>query len=109
MQLTSLFRSDILSVMAKGQEEQVFTIRDLNRQTSKVLEVTRQHGKATIRGRNGEEFQIFPTRKNSSRAKGLNFQERQRKHMQALVAMGAKGPADEAGIERLNQIIAGEE
>ena len=96
----------MMSVMS---ERKAYTVRDMNRNTAKVLEACREYGSATIRSRNGDEYRITPVQKQDSPQPRSSFVERMRAHQKQLQEMGAAGPATEEGMERLNQIIAGEE
>ena len=79
------------------------------RNTAQVLEACRESGSATIRSRRGDEYRITPVQKDHSTVLKSSFIERLRKHHSMLQEMGARGPAIEDGMERLNRIIAGEE
>ena len=52
-----LYLSDMRHISANA----VFSLRDLNRQPAKVLEVVRKYGSVEIRTRSGEVFTVSPT------------------------------------------------
>ena len=87
----------------------IYTVRDMNRNTAQVLEACREYGSATIRSRNGDEYRISPVPKQEDAQPKSSFIQRMREHQDTLRAMGAAGPATEEGMERLNEILAGEE
>ena len=93
----------------------VFTVRDMNRNTAKVLAACRQHGRVVVRSRGGEEFEMAPMKApeppetpmdREERVK--NALERMRLYREKIRAMGMRGPQTPEEIERVNQIIAGE-
>ena len=94
---------------------EVFTVRDMNRDTAAVLEACRQHGQVVIRHRSGERFAITvlketgaggPEARSPERIR--QARERMARHRARMQAMGVRGPATREGIEHLNRIIAGE-
>lgn len=88
----------------------VFTVRDLNRDTAKVLEACRQRGRVLIRHRSGEQFAITPVESEDTAAgPRADFVERMAIHRERMRAMGVRGPKLQKDIERLNRLIAGEE
>ncbi len=100
--------------MAKTPPE-VFTVREMNRDTAAVLDACRQHGQVVIRHRSGEQFAITvmkdgaaagPEARSPERIR--QAQERMQRHRARMRAMGVRGPATPEGIEHLNRIIAGE-
>lgn len=92
----------------------VFTVRDMNRNTATVLEACRQNGRIIVRHRSGEEFQMVPVQEATSSSTETPQQrkraaiERMQAHRERIRKMGVRGPTTPEGIDRLNQIIAGE-
>ena len=81
----------------------VFTVRDMNRNTSTVLAAARQHGKVTIRSRAGEEFNVESVKP----VVATDILERLRLHHERMAELGNTcGP--NADVERHTQVIAGE-
>jgi hypothetical protein len=100
-----------------AKRPEIFTVRDMNRNTAAVLETCRQHGRVVIRQRNGEQFAITQIKPDAPNAE-LNpaLAERIRAHLERMKllrermrALGVKGPATPEGIDELNRIIAGDE
>jgi hypothetical protein len=86
----------------------IFTVRDMNRNSRVVLDAAKFHGQVTIRSRNGEEFKVQPLAVATAGPKP-DFVERMRLHRIRMRELGFVGPKTEAGLERINRIIAGEE
>lgn len=93
----------------------VFTVRDMNRNTAKVLAACRLHGRVLVRSRGGEEFEVAPMKvpkppetPEDREERVKNALERMRLHREKIRAMGMRGPQTPEEIERVNQIIAGE-
>jgi len=90
----------------------VFTVRDMNRDTTTVLNAVRQHGRVTIRSRGGQEYAIsrIITKKTGSAARGIgeDFSARQLRYREQMRALDGTLPGA-VDLERLNRIIAGEE
>ena len=93
----------------------VFTVRDMNRDTAAVLEACRQHGQVVVRHRSGEQFAITVMKEGTRAEPGPRSPERIRqahermlRHRARMRAMGVRGPATAEGVEHLNRIIAGE-
>jgi hypothetical protein len=94
----------------------VFTVRDMNRNSAKVLAACRQHGAIIVKHRAGEEFAM--TRVDTAPSQGAikpdmqgalrDAMERMRQHREKIRAMGMRGPRTPEEIERVNMIIAGE-
>lgn len=85
----------------------VFTVRDLNRDTATVLKASKAYGRVTIKGRDGQQFFVQPVP--TPVTERPDFLERMRQHRERLRAMGFRGPQTPEEIERVNRIIAGEE
>jgi hypothetical protein len=99
----------------RNTHPEVFTVRDMNRDTAAVLEACRQHGQVLIRHRSGERFAITVMKEaaaDASEARSAErvrqAQERMARHRARMRAMGVRGPATPDGIQHLNRIIAGE-
>jgi hypothetical protein len=90
----------------------VFTVRDMNRNTARVLAACRQHGRVVVRSREGEQFEMAPVKAPETPedrlAKADAALERLRLHRERMRTMGCQGPTTPEGIEHLNKIIAGE-
>jgi hypothetical protein len=89
----------------------VFTVRDMNRNSAKVLAASLQHGRVTVKHRAGKSFEIKPVAVVSSENPAKYADEaleRMRLHRERIRAMGCQGPTTPEGIERVNMIIAGE-
>ncbi|MFZ4766965.1 MAG: hypothetical protein ACOYMN_18590 [Roseimicrobium sp.] len=92
-----------------------FTLRDLNRQSAKVLAAVRKYGSVVIKTRAGEVFTLAPTVPTSlggKKPKALDpseeFFRRGEERAKRFREMGfVPPPASE--MERINRIIAGEE
>jgi len=52
--------SDIMSDMKVNEEQDTYTVRDLNRHTAEVLAAAAKRGSVTIRARTGERFVLKP-------------------------------------------------
>jgi len=96
-------------------QPEVFTVRDMNRDTAAVLEACRQHGQVLVRHRSGEQFAITVLKEGttagqrpSSPERIRQAQERMLRHRARMRAMGVRGPLAAEGIEHLNRVIAGE-
>jgi predicted nucleic acid-binding protein len=94
---------------------EVFTVRDMNRDTAAVLEACRQHGQVVIRHRSGERFAITVLKKGGVAGSEARSPQRIRqaceriaRHRARMQAMGMRGPATREGIEHPNRIIAGD-
>ncbi len=92
-----------------------FTVRDMNRNTALVLAASRKYGCVVVKHRNGEQFEVMPSRMQALEQEAEERKERARltmekmeRHWQRLRDMGMRGPTTPEGIERINQIIAGE-
>jgi hypothetical protein len=84
-----------------------FTLRDLNRQPSKVLDAVRKFGSAEVRTRSGEVFTVAVKvdEANEQRSKTLpDFKARWKK----LRESGNVPPSPDEN-ERINRIVASEE
>jgi hypothetical protein len=93
--------------MSQAPTSTVFTLRDLNRQPSKVLDAVRKFGSAEIRTRGGEVFTVAVKahQPKSTSDGGLPDFEA---HWSRLRELGnIPPPASEN--ERINRIIAGDE
>ena len=86
----------------------VFTVRDMNRNTARVLAACRQHGRVIVKHRAGEQFVMMPEIAEVAVGPRPDFVERMRLHRERMRAMGVRGPTTSEGIEHLNKIIAGE-
>ena len=94
-----------------------FTLRDLNRQSAKILTAVRKFGCAEITTRSGEVFTLAPKKAGArSRKKeketdpGVEFFRRAAERAKLFREMGYVPPKPgEWDEERFNRIIAGEE
>ena len=92
-----------------------FTLRDLNRQSARVLAAVRKYGSVAIKTRAGEVFTLAPTQAASRTRKkekpvnpGVEWFRRADERAKLFREMGyVPPPASE--MERINRIIAGEE
>lgn len=90
-----------------GKSTAIFTLRDLNRQPSKVLDAVRKFGSAEVRTRSGEVFTVAVKvdEANEQRSKTLpDFKARWKK----LRESGNIPPSSDEN-ERINRIVASEE
>ena len=86
-----------------------FTLRDLNRQPTKVIEACDAAGVVHIRTRDGRCYTLKPdAAPPAPSAPGTGIVERRRLLQIRLRAAGFVPPS-EAEVERINRIIAGEE
>ena len=94
-----------------------FTLRDLNRQSARVLAAVRKYGSVVIKTRAGEVFTLAPsvvasrTRKKEKPVNpGVEFFRRADERAKLFREMGYVPPKPgEWDEERFNRIIAGEE
>ena len=94
-----------------------FTLRDLNRQSAKVLAAVRKFGSAEVRTRSGEVFMLAPKTKTKSKSAGKSradlaaeFRAKCDSRLKKMKELGYVPPtAAEFDNERFNRIIAGEE
>ena len=93
-----------------------FTLRDLNRQSAKILAAVRKFGCAEITTRSGEVFTLAPkqagarSRKKDTANPGVEFFRRAEERAKLFREMGYVPPKPgEWDEERFNRIIAGEE
>jgi hypothetical protein len=94
-----------------------FTLRDLNRQSAKILAAVRKYGSAEITTRSGEVFTLAAKRAGGRGRReameidpGIEFVERAEERAKLFREMGYVPPKPgEWDEERFNRIIAGEE
>jgi hypothetical protein len=93
----------------------VFTVRDMNRNSAKVLAACRQHGAVVVKHRAGESFTLKPNlvmtepKSEEDHAERVRAtMERMERHWARMGELGCQGPTTTEGIERVNMIIAGE-
>jgi antitoxin (DNA-binding transcriptional repressor) of toxin-antitoxin stability system len=84
----------------------VFSVRDMNRNTSTVLDAVREHGFVTIRSRSGEVFRIQPETEKLAGSQP-DFAERMRVHRERMTALGYVEPTM-FGWDVISKAIAGE-
>ncbi len=84
-----------------------FTVRDLNRQPAKILDVVRKFGSAEIRTRGGEVFTIAPKAEKKAKARTKAFPDFKARWRRMRELGHVPPPPSEN--ERINRIIAGEE
>lgn len=91
-----------------GALPQEFTVRDMNRNTAKVLAAARKYGRVTIRSRGGERFMVEPaTAVENGIGPQPDFRERIRRHRDRMKALGYTPPTEE-GWAAISRAIAGE-
>jgi hypothetical protein len=86
--------------------QNVFTLRDLNRQPAKVLDAVRKFGSAEIRARNGDVFTIAVKADAAKKRSGAELPDFEA-HWKRLRQLGLVPPPASEN-ERINRIIAGE-
>lgn len=88
-----------------------FTLRDLNRQSAKILAAVRKYGSAEITTRSGEIFTLAAKKRSKKTVDtGVEWAAEMEERKQRMIAAGFVPPkATEWDEERFNRIIAGEE
>jgi hypothetical protein len=86
----------------------IFTLRDLNRQPSKVLAAARKFGSAEVRTRAGETFILAAKKEKKRKTASRGIRARFEALWKKQIELGCiPPPASENG--RIDRIIAGEE
>jgi hypothetical protein len=93
----------------------VFTVRDMNRNTARVLAACRQHGRVVVKHRAGEAFAVTPVLEpalpdvsEAASGRARDALERLRAYREKIRSMGMRGPRTPEEAERVSMIIAGE-
>ena len=92
-----------------------FTVRDMNRNTALVLAASRKYGSVVVKHRNGERFEVMPSRMQALEQEAeerkevmRRVKEKMEKHLKLMRGLGFRADLTPDGVERINQIIAGE-
>lgn len=86
------------------RDKKSFTARDLNRSPAAVFDAVRKYGSVDIRTRKGETFVVRVKETPAVKKSIPDFDA----HWTALRALGSE-PAAESDLERVHEIVAGEE
>ncbi len=86
-----------------------FTLRDLSRQPAKVFETCDATGVVHIRTRDGRSYRILPDAQSPAPSVSVTGIVERSRQLQLRLRAAGFVPPNEADMERINRIIAGEE